>query len=139
LLTEGEVLEHEAPARAEPREDCSDDRPDESKHGVSDAAAAATNRQQLSMERGCGEAQDTDRVLELVNLTSVADQPIGTFSAGHFQRLLLAFALLGRPLFDEPTTGVDEASRVGQVERSWRTRSRSTGCPTTSCNDGGRT
>ncbi len=55
---------------------------------------------------------DAHRVLDLVNLPrSVADQPIGTFSGGQFQRLLLAFALLGRPtvlLFDEPTAGVDE-------------------------------
>src|SRR6266542_3139839 len=55
---------------------------------------------------------DADRALDLVNLPrSVADQPIGTFSGGQFQRLLLAFALMGRPtvlLFDEPTAGVDE-------------------------------
>jgi zinc transport system ATP-binding protein len=55
---------------------------------------------------------DAERVLELVSLSpSVADQPIGTFSGGQFQRLLLANALMGRPnvlLFDEPTAGVDE-------------------------------
>ncbi len=55
---------------------------------------------------------DADRALELVNLPrSIADQPIGTFSGGQFQRLLLAFALMGKPtvlLFDEPTAGVDE-------------------------------
>ena len=39
------------------------------------------------------------------------EEPIGTLSGGQFQRLLLAFALLGDPhvlLFDEPTAGVDE-------------------------------
>ncbi|HEX9400365.1 MAG TPA: metal ABC transporter ATP-binding protein [Anaeromyxobacter sp.] len=55
---------------------------------------------------------DAGRVLELVNLPpNFADQPIGTLSGGQFQRLLLAFALMGRPtvlLFDEPTAGVDE-------------------------------
>lgn len=55
---------------------------------------------------------DVDRALELVNLPrAVAGQPVGTFSGGQFQRLLLAFALMGRPtvlLFDEPTAGVDE-------------------------------
>jgi zinc transport system ATP-binding protein len=73
---------------------------------------------------------EAERALELVNLSEdVAAQPIGTFSGGQFQRLLLAFALLGRPtalLFDEPTSGVDEPGeerlyemirRVQEVER----------------------
>lgn len=55
---------------------------------------------------------DVRRALDLVNLSvEVAGRPIGTFSGGQFQRLLLAFALMGRPtvlLFDEPTAGVDE-------------------------------
>jgi zinc transport system ATP-binding protein len=41
---------------------------------------------------------------------SVLDTPIGTLSGGQFQRLLIAFALLGDPtvlLLDEPTAGVD--------------------------------
>ncbi len=56
--------------------------------------------------------REVDRSLELVSLASgVAEQPIGSLSGGQFQRLLLAFALLGAPtvlLFDEPTAGVDE-------------------------------
>ena len=60
---------------------------------------------------------DVRRALELVTLTpGVAAQPIGTFSGGQFQRLLLAFALMGRPsvlLFDEPTAGVDEPGEEG--------------------------
>jgi len=55
---------------------------------------------------------DAARVLELVNLSpALARQRIGALSGGQFQRLLVAFALLGDPtvlLFDEPTAGVDE-------------------------------
>jgi zinc transport system ATP-binding protein len=57
------------------------------------------------------------RVLELVALRAeVAKQTIGTLSGGQFQRLLIAFALMGRPtvvLFDEPTAGVDESAEEG--------------------------
>jgi zinc transport system ATP-binding protein len=65
---------------------------------------------------GAGGA-DERRALGLVSLTPrVASQPIGTMSGGQFQRLLLAFALMGRPtvlLFDEPTAGVDEPGEEG--------------------------
>jgi zinc transport system ATP-binding protein len=60
---------------------------------------------------------EVDRVLELVKLrAAVARQPLGTLSGGQFQRLLLAFALMGHPtvlLCDEPTAGVDEAGEEG--------------------------
>jgi zinc transport system ATP-binding protein len=42
-----------------------------------------------------------------------ANAGIGTLSGGQFQKVLLAFALLGRPnvlLFDEPTASLDELS-----------------------------
>jgi zinc transport system ATP-binding protein len=52
------------------------------------------------------------RVLRLVGVPrDAAKQPIGTLSGGQFQRLLVAFALVGDPnvlLLDEPTAGVDE-------------------------------
>ena len=64
-----------------------------------------------------GAESDVPRALAMVNLTQdVAVQPIGTMSGGQFQRLLLAFALMGRPtvlLFDEPTAGVDEPGEEG--------------------------
>jgi zinc transport system ATP-binding protein len=52
------------------------------------------------------------RTLDLVGVPrEAAEQPIGTLSGGQFQRLLVAFALVGNPnvlLLDEPTAGVDE-------------------------------
>ena len=56
--------------------------------------------------------EEIGRVLDAVSLGRyVAARPIGTLSGGQFQRLLVAFALMGRPsvlLFDEPTAGVDQ-------------------------------
>lgn len=51
-----------------------------------------------------------DEVLDIVGMTSVAKQRVGTFSLGMHQRLGIAGALLGKPkayLFDEPVNGLD--------------------------------
>lgn len=64
-------------------------------------------RQELS-----GEIQ---RVLSYVNLTDAADRPIGTYSGGMKQRILIAQAILGDPklvVLDEPTAGLDPKERV---------------------------
>jgi zinc transport system ATP-binding protein len=55
----------------------------------------------------------------------VAQQLIGTMSGGQFQRLLVAFALVGDPnvlLLDEPTAGVDEPGqeRLNELTRRLR-------------------
>ena len=72
-------------------------------------------------------ADDVDRVLGLVRLrTEIAAQPIGTLSGGQFQRLLLAFALIGKPnvlLFDEPTAGVDQPGQEDLYEMIHRVQS----------------
>ena len=69
-------------------------------------------------------------VLNLVGMsTKTAAQPIGVLSGGQFQRLLVAFALVGEPdllLLDEPTAGVDEPGQeqlhalVGRLQRERR-------------------
>ena len=51
------------------------------------------------------------QTLALVGVSmDIAQRPIGVLSGGQFQRLLVAFALVGNPnvlLLDEPTAGVD--------------------------------
>ncbi len=69
---------------------------------------------------------DVLRALELVSLGGeIASQSVSTLSGGQFQRLLVAFALLGRPtvlLFDEPTAGVDEPGEEGLYDMLARLR-----------------
>ena len=71
-----------------------------------------TARQHLRWLAKSNEIPETriDEVLDIVGLTSVADQRAGKFSLGMGQRLGIAAALLGDPevlLFDEPINGLD--------------------------------
>ena len=55
------------------------------------------------------------RVLNYVTLTAKAYRPIGTYSGGMKQRILIAQAILGDPhliVLDEPTAGLDPKERV---------------------------
>ena len=58
--------------------------------------------------------QRARELLELVNLSDVADRRAGTYSGGMRRRLDLAMALVHQPsvlFLDEPTTGLDPVSR----------------------------
>ncbi len=60
-------------------------------------------------------AARAQELLELVDLTDAADRRIKSYSGGMKRRLDLASALVHRPdvlFLDEPTTGLDPASRV---------------------------
>ena len=65
----------------------------------------------ISKKEQKGEIQ---RVLDYVNLTEKAYRPIGTYSGGMKQRILVAQAILGDPhlvVLDEPTANLDIATR----------------------------
>ena len=65
-------------------------------------------------------SEEIARVLFYVNMTEAADRPIGTYSGGMKQRILIAQAILGDPkliVLDEPTAGLDPKERVRIRER----------------------
>jgi ABC-2 type transport system ATP-binding protein len=71
----------------------------------------------------------TDDLLELVELTDAADRPIKGYSGGMKRRLDLASALVHEPdvlFLDEPTTGLDPASRLTVWEEVRRINERGT-------------
>ena len=62
-----------------------------------------------------GIREETEHLLQAVDLQSAADKKMGQFSGGMRQRALLAQAMLGDPevlILDEPTAGVDPRERI---------------------------
>ena len=53
--------------------------------------------------------KDIGRVLDIVHLTQDRNRRVGQYSLGMKQRLGIAMALLGSPILDEPTNGLDPA------------------------------
>jgi ABC-2 type transport system ATP-binding protein len=79
-----------------------------------------TGRQNLRLfarlHRVRGPAARADELLDRFGLTEAADRPASTWSGGTRRRLDLAASLIRRPhvlFLDEPTTGLDPASRNG--------------------------
>jgi ABC-2 type transport system ATP-binding protein len=74
-------------------------------------------------------ARRAEELLELVELTAAADRRIKSYSGGMKRRLDLASALVHEPevlFLDEPTTGLDPASRVTVWEEVRRINDRGT-------------
>ncbi|MFF4324434.1 ATP-binding cassette domain-containing protein [Streptomyces sp. NPDC001568] len=68
----------------------------------------------LRLSRAAAQARARE-LLEKFDLVEAADRPAGTYSGGMRRRLDLAVSLIGDPavlFLDEPTTGLDPASRI---------------------------
>jgi ABC-type multidrug transport system ATPase subunit len=71
---------------------------------------ARRNLEAIAALRGDDSASDIDRVLDIVGLSTRANDKVKTYSHGMKQRLGIAQALLGSPeliILDEPTSGLD--------------------------------
>jgi len=69
----------------------------------------------LSRLGRAGARRRANELLERFDLTAVADRPAGTYSGGTRRRLDIACSLVASPpvlFLDEPTTGLDPASRL---------------------------
>lgn len=85
------------------------------------ATQEATGRENLRLQArlyGMGKVQvkeRTEQMLEALNLSAVADRPVGTYSGGQRRRLDIALSMVHEPkllFLDEPTTGLDPQGRA---------------------------
>ncbi len=96
--------------------------------GYHPGRSAADHLQIVARASGI-QRQRVDDVLEIVELSSAADRPVGGYSQGMRQRLSLATALLGDPpvlVLDEPSNGLDPAGMawLRDLIRGWAKQGR---------------
>ncbi|MDO7788754.1 metal ABC transporter ATP-binding protein [Desulforamulus aquiferis] len=63
--------------------------------------------------------QRVDQALDMVGLSSMCNQPVGTLSGGQQQRVFIARAMVSEPeilIMDEPTVGIDSAAQASFYE-----------------------
>lgn len=96
--------------------------------GYHPGRSAADHLQIVARASGI-QRQRVGEVLEIVELSSAADRPVGGYSQGMRQRLALATALLGDPpvlVLDEPSNGLDPAGMawLRDLIRGWAKQGR---------------
>jgi ABC-2 type transport system ATP-binding protein len=100
------------------------------------ASIAATGHENLVLQARlfgmdkAGARERAEKMLELLDLSSVADRLVSTYSGGQKRRLDIALGMVHRPellFLDEPTTGLDPQSRARLWDEVRRLRERGTG------------